>query len=229
MPKIGYSSGPGTFTPILGGVDEATADATFLPKTGGTVNGNITGPHPTAAKHAATKYYADHWFPVGVVSGFGGNYVPTGWLHCNGQAVSRTYYSELFAVCSTRFGGGDGSTTFNLPDCRDRTVVAPYGYDNMGTVGAVGGTTDVTLSRGHMPGSSGAWFVHNGGNRTCINTTYGGTGATYAGTYAGNYGNPQYAQTGASSIGIATLIYGGGSGGHTNVQPSLTLHFMIKY
>ncbi len=47
-----------------------------------------------------------------------------GWLLCNGTAVSRTTYADLFALIGTAFGVGDGSTTFNLPDCRGRTLVA---------------------------------------------------------------------------------------------------------
>jgi microcystin-dependent protein len=47
-----------------------------------------------------------------------------GWLRCAGAAVSRTTYADLFAVIGTAFGAGDGSTTFNLPDCRGRVLGA---------------------------------------------------------------------------------------------------------
>lgn len=57
---------------------------------------------------------------TGTVLDFAGNTAPTGWLMCFGQAVSRTTYSNLFAVIGTSFGAGDGSTTFNLPDYRGR-------------------------------------------------------------------------------------------------------------
>jgi microcystin-dependent protein len=49
--------------------------------------------------------------------------VPSGWLLCNGAAVSRTTYADLFAITSTYFGTGDGSTTFNLPDFRGLSLV----------------------------------------------------------------------------------------------------------
>jgi len=52
---------------------------------------------------------------------------PTGWLECNGAAVSRTTYASLFTAISTTWGVGDGSTTFNLPDMRGEF---PRGYDN---------------------------------------------------------------------------------------------------
>ena len=53
--------------------------------------------------------------PVGVTFQYAGTTAPDGYLLCNGQAVSRTTYSKLFAVIGTTYGGGDGSTTFNLP------------------------------------------------------------------------------------------------------------------
>lgn len=52
--------------------------------------------------------------PTGMISAF--NNVPEGWLQCNGAAVSRTTYAALFAVIGTKYGSGDGSTTFNLPN-----------------------------------------------------------------------------------------------------------------
>jgi microcystin-dependent protein len=56
--------------------------------------------------------------PAGLISPYGGASAPTGYLLCDGSAVSRTTYSALFAAISTTFGSGDGSTTFNLPDLR---------------------------------------------------------------------------------------------------------------
>jgi microcystin-dependent protein len=54
--------------------------------------------------------------PSGTVFSFAGSSAPTGWLLCNGAAVSRTTYAGLFAVIGTTFGSGDGSTTFNVPN-----------------------------------------------------------------------------------------------------------------
>lgn len=70
--------------------------------------------------------------PVGCVIPFAGAAAPTGWLLCQGQAVSRTTYAQLFSVIGTTYGSGDGSTTFNLPDMRGRVAV---GSDaNLGTI-----------------------------------------------------------------------------------------------
>lgn len=58
--------------------------------------------------------------PVGMMSPFCGTKAPTGYLFCVGTAVSRETYKDLFNVIGTKFGAGDGSTTFNLPDMRSR-------------------------------------------------------------------------------------------------------------
>lgn len=60
---------------------------------------------------------------TGVITAYGGSSAPTGWLLCNGAAVSRTTYANLFAVTSTTYGVGNGSTTFNLPNLQNRVPV----------------------------------------------------------------------------------------------------------
>lgn len=69
---------------------------------------------------AGGTLYADA--PVGAILSYGGTTAPKGWLLCQGQAISRTTYAELFAILGTTFGGGDGSTTFNVPDLREATT-----------------------------------------------------------------------------------------------------------
>lgn len=65
--------------------------------------------------------------PAGTVVAWGANNTPTGYIHCNGAAVSRTLYADLFSAISTTFGGGDGSTTFNVPDLRGEHI---RGFDD---------------------------------------------------------------------------------------------------
>jgi microcystin-dependent protein len=87
--------------------------------------------------------------PVGVIMPFPGTTIPTGWLTCHGQSLSRSVYAELFAVIGTQYGSASG-TTFNLPDLRGRVVA---GRDNMG------GTAADRLSEailGENPNSLGA-------------------------------------------------------------------------
>lgn len=68
--------------------------------------------------------------PSGVMIDYAGTTAPSGWLMCDGAAISRTVYADLFNAISTVYGAGDGSTTFNLPDFRGR--FARY-MENMGT------------------------------------------------------------------------------------------------
>lgn len=71
-----------------------------------------------------------------------------GWLECNGQAVSRTTYADLFAAIGTAYGAGDGSTTFNVPNETGRTTVgAGSGYPQ----GATGGAATTTLLVANLP------------------------------------------------------------------------------
>jgi microcystin-dependent protein len=67
---------------------------------------------------------------VGMICIFGFDYAPDGWLQCNGQAVAINQYSALYALLGTRYGG-DGRTTFGLPDLRGRV---PAGWDTNGTI-----------------------------------------------------------------------------------------------
>lgn len=72
---------------------------------------------------AYTNIGLDQGLPVGCVFPYAGSTAPTGWLLCNGQAVSRTIESQLFAVLGTTYGSGNGTTTFNLPDLRGRVII----------------------------------------------------------------------------------------------------------
>jgi microcystin-dependent protein len=97
--------------------------------------------------------------PVGARVGYCGAAIPPGWLECNGAAVSRTTYPELFAALGTRFGAGDGSTTFNLPSYNGKTPLGRGAYtDSAGTIrthpaGSSGGVFRRTLTASHIPAS----------------------------------------------------------------------------
>lgn len=80
--------------------------------------------------------------PIGSVQFYSGSSAPTGYLLCDGMAVSRTTYADLFAICGTIYGSGDGSTTFNLPDLRQRFPLTKSDSGTGNTLGATGGTID---------------------------------------------------------------------------------------
>lgn len=77
---------------------------------------------------------------------------PTGWLLCNGDAVSRTTYADLFAVIGTTFGTGDGSTTFNVPDFRGRVPAGDGGTGSFTPIGLQLGVEDTQLVPNEVPG-----------------------------------------------------------------------------
>jgi microcystin-dependent protein len=88
--------------------------------------------------------------PPGVIWEYGGATAPTGWLLCNGAAVSRATYAALFAVIGTTYGAGDTISTFNLPDRRDRVGVgAGTTYTRGQTGGAVTATTSTDGAHNH--------------------------------------------------------------------------------
>jgi microcystin-dependent protein len=86
--------------------------------------------------------------PIGGVIDFAGATPPANWLICNGQAVSRTTYAALFTVIGSTFGAGDGSTTFNVPECQDRVSVGAFASY---ALGAIGGEAKHTLAASEMP------------------------------------------------------------------------------
>jgi microcystin-dependent protein len=97
---------------------------------------NITG--AVAATHteidaAVDAVQAAQYIPAGSILPFAGSSTPSGYLLCYGQAVSRTTYSGLYTALGTTWGSGDGTTTFNVPDFRDRMLV---GKADMGGVDA---------------------------------------------------------------------------------------------
>lgn len=73
--------------------------------------------------------------------------IPTGWFLCNDQAISRTDFANLFDVIGTRFGTGDGSTTFNVPDLRGKF---PRGAGNAADPGSTGGESTHTLTEAEL-------------------------------------------------------------------------------
>lgn len=88
--------------------------------------------------------------PAGSMIGWAGATAPTGWLTCDGSAISRTTYAALFAVCGTTFGAGDGTTTFNIPNLKNRalygsgTTLARGQQDDPTTMTAYGAITSST-------------------------------------------------------------------------------------
>ena len=109
---------------------------------------------PTTANQAVRKSYVDNYTPAGVITQYGGSSAPTGWLLCQGQAISRTnsLYTRLFTAISTTYGAGDGTTTFNVPNLQGRI---PVGRDSTQTefdaLAETGGSKTSTLTTANLP------------------------------------------------------------------------------
>ncbi len=111
--------------------------------------------------------------PTGAIYAMGTSTVPTGFLECNGAAVSRSTYATLFSTISTTFGAGDGSSTFNLPDLRGEFI---RGWDNSRGVdsGRSLGSTQADAFKAHthtyidqQNDSSGGYRWWKGGDNDC--------------------------------------------------------------
>lgn len=133
--------------------------------------------------------------PIGSVVEWYSDYVPDNWLICNGQAISRTVYSDLFAVLGTKYGSGDGTSTFNLPDMKSRF---PVGYNSGDTdfneLGKLGGSKTQSTSHTHtIAGHSHTVNAHRHDFRIGLGWFYGA--ASGENTTAGNAGAYKYSNS----------------------------------
>lgn len=107
----------------------------------------------TSADERHDSVVSNAAFPSGAIIAFGSTTIPTGWLDCDGSAVSRTTYADLFAAIGTTYGSGNGSTTFNVPDFRGRSILGEGNGASLTnrTLGATGGAESVALVTGELP------------------------------------------------------------------------------
>lgn len=160
--------------------------------------------------------------------------VPSGFLNCDGAAVSRTTYAALFAVIGTNYGVGDGSTTFNVPDLTDRAAV---GKSPTKAQFSTGGANAVT-STGNIGGSSGNTtlttpviashthpITYNSNALGAPNVSEGGSPASQGYRYPGGFGIGNAGGGGAHSHPVTGTFVGGSD---SVLQPYLTIKYIIK-
>ena len=146
---------------------------------------------------------------VGIVTAYAGATAPTGYALCNGQALSRSTYASLFAIVSTIYGVGDGSTTFNVPNLQNNVAVGK-GSAPFATLGNTGGEQTHVLITSEMPS-----HTHN------IST------ATFNGG-ASPFNEMQGATTAGTGTWSKNTGLTGGDIAHNNLQPYLVLNYIIK-
>lgn len=160
---------------------------------------------------------------IGEIRVFGGNFAPVGWLSCNGQLVSIDEFSALFALIGTTYGG-DGQTTFALPDLRGRAPVQAGSGPGVTQVllGEAGGAERVTLNPSQIPPHSHA--VRALGSAASATTP---NGNLPAGKPRG--GADIYAPASSPPVALAPGSVGpaGANQPHENMQPSLAMNFII--
>jgi len=191
------------------------------------------------ANYEATKYNFNgsdltgiEGIPTATIVPWSNSSVPTGFLECNGSAVSRSTYAALFAVVGTTYGVGDGSSTFNVPDLQDNIPVGKSGTKAVGSTGGAntvaktgnigGSTANATLSTAQLASHShsGAFNYTRGTQNQ--RTRFPDTSFTGF-TQQGNIGDT------GSGTGHAHNMSATFSGDSTSVlQPYLTLIYIIK-
>jgi len=220
---------------------KSTIKATFP-----NVSGAITATHTSI--NAAT----DFAMPSGSIIIYSATSAPTGWLLCDGSAISRSTYAALFSAISTAYGVGDGSSTFNIPDIRGRVVAgkeasaslltSAIGGLNGNTLGNTGGVQGVTLTSAQsgLPAHNHSLtmnshthtFTGSPHNHTVLGITGSGLGSgatagggtvTTSNTTAGGT-NSTVTTTGT----IANNSAANASSVHSNTQPTIILNYIIK-
>ena len=174
--------------------------------------------------------------PTATIVPWSSSSVPTGFLECNGQAVSRSTYSALFAIISTTYGTGDGASTFNVPNLSDNVAV---GKSNNKALASTGGANTVT-STGNVAGSTANHTLTTSELASHSHSASGtGNGASPPGVVRS--GAKLANQSRAFNPGSLSTNNTGSDGGHSHnmsanfagdatsvLQPYLTIIYIIK-
>ncbi len=190
------------------------------------------------ANYEATKYDFNggnltgiEGIPTATVVPWSDSSIPSGFLECNGAAVSRSTYAALFTIVGTTYGAGDGSSTFNVPDLQDNVVV---GKSNNKAIGSTGGanTTPVTAS-GNIGGSTANASLSTPQLASHSHSQGGNSGpqTPNSSNQSPRHFNPSNTGSSGSGSGHSHNMSANFSGGTSNpsvLQPYLTIIYIIK-
>jgi microcystin-dependent protein len=160
------------------------------------------------------------WSYIGQLRIFAGNFPPAGWHDCDGALLDISQYSDLFSLIGTTYGG-DGVTTFALPDLRGRAVIGAGQGTGLSTyvVGQTGGMENVTLTTNQLPQHS---------HTLNVSTSLGSTSIpTDAYPAAAPDGVGAYAVGGNVQMKANTIENTGGGQPHNNMKPYLAVRYII--
>ncbi len=155
---------------------------------------------------------------VGEITLFGGNFNPSGWALCQGQLLQISQNDTLFNLIGTTYGG-DGQTTFALPDLQGRVPVhAGSNGQNSYVLAEMGGGETVTLTKQQLPAHTHALPV----------TDTAATGGAPAGAIPAAWSTSQYSDTAPNGSMGPAVQAAGGDQPHDNMMPVLGLNFIIS-
>ena len=160
---------------------------------------------------------------LGTIILFAGNFAPQGWALCNGQLLPINQNAALFSILGTTYGG-NGQTTFALPDLRGRVPVSA-GQAVTGTVyvlGETGGVETVTLTQTQMPMHNHLMSASTSalGNASLPTNAYLADGGAATKIYASS-------ATSGVTLNVQAISQAGGSQPHQNMQPFLAMNYII--
>jgi microcystin-dependent protein len=147
---------------------------------------------------------------------FAGNFAPAGWMFCEGQLLPISEYETLFNLIGTTYGG-DGQSTFALPDLRGRV---PVHFGSGFTLAETGGAEQVTLTQAQIPAHSHPFIA----------TTNGADQNSVSGNLLAQPSviEEYFAAAGGSTLNPSSIGSTGGNQPHNNFQPYLCLDFIIS-
>jgi microcystin-dependent protein len=212
------------------------------------IDGTFAGNSDTAVPtEKATKTYVDTSvdsvaaMPAGMLTPFAGAAAPSGWLLCDGSAISRATYSDLFTAIGTAYGVGDGSTTFNLPDMQGNL---PRGKDS-DSLGDTGGSDTANLAHTHtytdivnhthtFTTNAGGTHTHalDRGNGTLDTGNYVASATSSTGTTNSTESDGSHTHTGTTNNpgggGASGTTVSGGSATQDIKNPYVVVNYIIK-